>query len=150
MGQATVVGGLLGTLVLGVWLGCAGVGDPLALANDGGALVEDGGADVSDGPIYPLLCYNRDKDPGETDFDCGGVCPPCALGKGCAVVADCVKGQCVSNICTSPASCSNGKHDGSETDVDCGGPDCATCATAKKCKLGSDCTSATCVSGACG
>jgi hypothetical protein len=96
------------------------------------------------------MCYNGDKDVGETDFDCGGPCPPCKLGQGCAVMSDCMKGQCVANKCTAPATCSNNKRDVNETDVDCGGPDCPTCATGKKCKVDSDCTSGTCASGVCG
>ena len=151
MGQATVVGGLLGSLALGVLIGCAGSGDPQMLASDAGNGPADAVApvDVSDGPMYPRMCFNNDKDPGETDFDCGGNCKPCMLGQGCAIMADCMKGQCVSNKCTAPATCSNGKRDVNETDVDCGGPDCATCATGKKCKIDSDCASGMCASGAC-
>jgi hypothetical protein len=152
MGQARLGGGLLVALALGFWIGCAGAGDPLANSQD-----PDGGADADppameagpDGPTYSPLCYNHDKDPGETDFDCGGNCPPCALGLSCIVKADCAKGDCVSFICTAPSSCSDGRRDNKETDVDCGGPDCATCASGKKCTTGTDCTSKTCTSGTC-
>ena len=106
MGQATVVGGLLGSLALGVVLGCAGAGDPPMLASDAGSDPADvaSPADVFDGLPYPRMCYNGDKDVGETDFDCGGTCMPCPLGEGCVKVTDCLKGQCVSNKCTAPAT----------------------------------------------
>src|SRR5436309_14865660 len=103
MGQARCGWGLAGALVLGLWLGCAGRGD---FANDGGAATADS-ALVTDappeGPTYSSYCFNKNKDPGETDFDCGGNCPQCPLGDGCVLKSDCAKGDCVSFVCTAAA-----------------------------------------------
>jgi cysteine-rich repeat protein len=38
----------------------------------------------------------------ETDVDCGGSCPPCALGRTCGIGADCVSGICVATLCVAP------------------------------------------------
>ncbi len=62
---------------------------------------------------------------GETDFDCGGGCSACALGRHCASVADCVEGTCSQGVCVA-SSCTNRVKDGAETSVDCGGS-CAPC-----------------------
>jgi hypothetical protein len=144
------VRGLCGTFLFGFLLGCAGAGDPIVdVSEDAGAIdVEDAGA--VDAPHYSSFCFNTNKDPGETDFDCGGNCPQCALGLACVMKSDCAKGDCVSFICASPASCSNSKRDNKETDVDCGGADCPTCAATKKCTQNSDCASASCVADVCG
>lgn len=42
-------------------------------------------------------CVNgiRDIEVGETDIDCGGDCPPCAVGRFCSVDADCAASECV-------------------------------------------------------
>jgi hypothetical protein len=39
-------------------------------------------------------CSNGVPDCGETDADCGGPCPPCALGQICEMDADCASGHC--------------------------------------------------------
>jgi hypothetical protein len=135
-------------------LGCAGRNDALLASGEDAsvdsALTLDAPRDTGpERPTYSSFCYNGNKDPNETDFDCGGNCPPCALGKGCIMASDCAKGSCVSMVCTAPATCSNGKKDAKETDVDCGGPDCTPCAAGKKCSTGTDCTSGTCSSGTC-
>lgn len=44
-------------------------------------------------------CLDQIKSGDETDVDCGGSCPPCALGKSCKVNADCTPGVCRTNVC---------------------------------------------------
>ena len=156
MVQAAVGGGLPRTYAfvalaaLALSLACAGRGDAIEGAGGagGGDAAIDGGLDASS---IPLSCRNGNKDIGETDLNCGGQCPPCALNQGCAQDADCAKGMCVLETakCTAPASCSNGRRDGNETDTDCGGHDCAACANNRICKVNDDCASASCVSGSC-
>jgi hypothetical protein len=154
MGKATVGRGLLAALALGLGLGCAGRNDAL-LASDAAAvdsaLTLDAAKDIGpERPMYSSYCSNGNKDPNETDFDCGGNCMPCPLGKGCIQGSDCAKGTCVSMVCTAASTCSDSKKDGKETDVDCGGADCAACAAGKKCSTGTDCTGGTCSNGTCG
>ena len=97
-------------------------------------------------------CTNGKMDAGETDVDCGGGCPGCALGEACMQNTDCA-GTLIcgaGDTCEmAPPTCPNMKKDGSETDVDCGGGSCATCALGKTCKADADCASAYCKSGSC-
>jgi hypothetical protein len=137
---------LLAGAGLAVSLGCAGRG-----ASDWDAGVDSGpdlGVDVS---TLPFQCRNGNKDVGETDLNCGGPCPPCALDQGCAQDVDCAKGRCVLDTakCTAAATCSNGRRDVSETDTDCGGPDCAPCAANRMCSANDDCQSLVCSNGRC-
>ena len=41
-------------------------------------------------------CFNGLRNPGESDIDCGGDCPPCAAGRHCSSAADCLSTSCVS------------------------------------------------------
>jgi hypothetical protein len=164
MAQAAAVRGLVAVLFSVVWLGCAGHNDALLATGldakgDGSIGNADGAVDrtplppvdaAPERPAFSSYCYNGDKDPNETDFDCGGNCAPCDLGKKCIMTSDCAKGTCVGGVCTGPASCSNRMKDPSETDVDCGGAECAGCASGKKCKTAADCASGTCTGGTCG
>ena len=53
------------------------------------------------------LCTDSLKNGTETDVDCGGSCPACALGLKCAGSADCVSGNCGTGVCVNPGnSCS--------------------------------------------
>ena len=163
MAQAAVVRGLVAILLPGVWLSCAGHNDAL-LATGTDAAVDnsigstDGPTDrmavqpmdaPSERPTFSSYCSNGDKDPTETDFDCGGNCAPCDLGKHCIANTDCARGTCIGSTCTGPASCSDRSKDGNETDVDCGGADCLSCADGKKCRTATDCDSGTCTAGTC-
>ena len=40
-------------------------------------------------------CTDGEKDGAETDVDCGGPCPACAVGRGCSTGSD-----CTSHVCT--------------------------------------------------
>jgi hypothetical protein len=51
----------------------------------------------------PTTCQNGTLDPGESDVDCGGDCPPCANGFDCNGADDCVSGFCQGGTC---AACS--------------------------------------------
>ena len=44
-------------------------------------------------------CTDGIQDGSETDADCGGACPPCALGLHCAVGADCASTGCSGGAC---------------------------------------------------
>jgi len=84
-------------------------------------------------------------DSGETDLDCGGPCPPCAVGQRCLVNTDCQKPRaCVGGLCTPTVSCTDGVQDGDETGVDCGGTSCLACPGAR-CRLDTECASNLCL-----
>jgi hypothetical protein len=44
-------------------------------------------------------CADHQQNGGETDMDCGGSCPACALGKTCKAPTDCASGLCGSGKC---------------------------------------------------
>ena len=91
------------------------------------------------------VCVDNEKDGNETDIDCGGECPQCAVGQGCSVDYDCTTRACdgVTSICdTDP--CSDHRQDGLESAVDCGGGRCAGCAVSEACQLYSDCATGFC------
>ncbi len=94
------------------------------------------------------LCSNQERDGGETDVDCGGVCKPCANGKICEVNGDCLDRSCIEGMCQ-PESCTDGKKSPGETGMDCGGPDCAKCPPGGGCGADLDCTSGICTDDVC-
>ena len=105
--------------------------------------------DLGDGEIVDP-CNDGVLGPGETDLDCGGLCPGCRDGWACLIDADCASGFCDSSLtCAVPQpSCSDGEKNGSETDTDCGG-DCPGCPIGGGCELGGDCQSGACLAGDC-
>lgn len=99
----------------------------------------------------PAHCENQATDLmlGETDYNCGGPCPPCPLGFNCATSTDCFNGPCISGKCEQP-SCNDGVMDDGETGVDCGGvPSCPLCPEGQACLKGDDCQSSVCWAGIC-
>jgi hypothetical protein len=100
----------------------------------------------------PASCDDNVKDNGETDVDCGGPCPPCALGQGCLDDVDCsttaagcdgALGGCRCDAFTDTCvadHCSDQRKDDGETDVDCGGGQCPGCGPNKGCATTSDCS----------
>jgi hypothetical protein len=86
-------------------------------------------------------------DGDETDVDCGGSCPPCAIDAACGNLdANCQSNNCYFNKCTQVSpTCMNGAKDFAESDVDCGGPVCPGCAANKICKGNEDCASNLCI-----
>lgn len=109
-----------------------------------------GGGTGGQAPPPPPHCENgsTDEEEGETDRNCGGDCPKCAIGKRCAIDSDCVNDSCVAGRCQDP-DCDDDTENGSETDIDCGGDHCSECADGQGCKKGSDCESGVCKSGKC-
>ena len=93
---------------------------------------------------YPDYCSDRIKNEDETDVDCGGSCPPCALpGKDCNEDKDCDNAKCFNSTCQNPG-CSDGLQNGDESDVDCGVTCPSMCAVGKKCSSNDYCVSRYC------
>ena len=101
----------------------------------------------STGPL-PEGCDDGLQNGDETDKDCGGSCPACALDLMCLVDADCDSLSCEGGVCVE-ATCDDGKQDGVETDVDCGGGVCDLCLDGDSCAVGEDCESAVCTDKIC-
>ncbi len=51
-------------------------------------------------PTVAPTCNDLIQNGGETDVDCGGPCPACVLGQGCAGGSDCQSGFCTGAVCT--------------------------------------------------
>ncbi|HEY3256355.1 MAG TPA: hypothetical protein VGJ91_20490 [Polyangiaceae bacterium] len=96
-----------------------------------------------DSSTAPPHCQNELQDEGESDLNCGGACPPCALTQHCNASADCRDADCIDGICQAPG-CNDGNQTDQETDVDCGGGACKTCAVGRGCHVGSDCQTGVC------
>ena len=94
-------------------------------------------------PMVMESCSDGTRNGTESDVDCGGPCPKCALGKRCTSATDCESAECMGGSCAA-ISCSDGEKNGAETDVDCGGGSCPACTDGRKCATGSDCQSTTC------
>ncbi len=92
-------------------------------------------------------CNDMVKNGDESDVDCGGSCPPCAVGKGCRKGGDCTSGLCFNGLCVTP-SCGDMIKNGSETDVDCGG-NCPPCSVGKGCLVNGDCIDGACINNQC-
>ncbi len=71
-------------------------------ASGGGA--GGGGAAAGGGGGAPASCTDSTLDSDETDVDCGGSCPPCALNLACLGPADCQTGVCAAAHCAMPAN----------------------------------------------
>jgi LPXTG-motif cell wall-anchored protein len=98
-------------------------------------------------PKVVAACSDNVKNYGETDVDCGGLCPPCEEGKRCIKNSDCVGKNCFNGVCTQ-VSCSDEIQNQDETDVDCGGS-CDRCDEGLMCAKDSDCTTDYCQDGTC-
>jgi formylglycine-generating enzyme required for sulfatase activity len=128
--------------------------------NGGKTTIKDSGSDADsalddatvDAAVFDagLGCADGMKDNLETDVDCGGtVCQPCADGKMCKEITDCLGKGCTNNTCDTP-TCTDKILNEDETDVDCGGSTCPKCTVGRKCSVGGDCTSSTCTGGTSG
>ncbi|HEX7451961.1 MAG TPA: hypothetical protein VF294_06740, partial [Polyangiaceae bacterium] len=96
--------GVLLVAVTGVLLlGCR-TEDVVATADTGGAA----GASASGGTIEAgsptASCANSVRDPGESDVDCGGPCPACAIGAACTSNENCASGSCADSKCAATLS----------------------------------------------
>lgn len=56
----------------------------------------------SDGVCLAPSCTDGARNGDETDLDCGGDCPGCALGGACETALDCASGACTDRVCTEP------------------------------------------------
>src|SRR5579871_3669701 len=65
-------------------------------------LPSDGGADFAIAPDLAPSCTDGLRDGDETDVDCGGSCPKCALGRHCSIASDCASGHCIGGLCVEP------------------------------------------------
>src|SRR5438067_158732 len=80
-----------------------------------GDCVADAGCDLSNSKCNPSQCNDGQKEPPETDVDCGGVCSGCALNKTCAADADCVSSACdASSLKCVTSQCADHRRDGAE------------------------------------
>jgi hypothetical protein len=71
------------------------------------AAADDGNVQAADAAIEtaaPPTCTDQIQNQGETDVDCGGICPKCGLGKGCSLPGDCASGNCTNKRCCTPTS----------------------------------------------
>jgi hypothetical protein len=113
-------------LVVAVLAGCTGSAIPI------------GGGNQS------VSCTDGVKNGNETDVDCGGVCSPCAAGKGCLIDADCASAACVGNLCCAAgtADCNGNPADGCEATLATDPHNCGRCGVACG-------TNISCVAGEC-
>ncbi len=90
-------------------------------------------------------CSDNVKNGTETDVDCGGGCPPCAVGGACMQNGDCVTNVCnpATQTCSAMPTCMDGIKNQNETDIDCGGM-CGPCAVGQDCTTNADCSSGNC------
>lgn len=102
----------------------------------------------ADGDCVAPTCEDGARNGSESDVDCGGTCPACAVGGRCELPADCETGRCEDFTCAA-ASCTDGVRNGDESDVDCGGSICGRCAEAGACEQAGDCLAGACVAGVC-
>lgn len=58
--------------------------------------------DTSSTPPDPDTCFDSGLNNGESDFDCGGPCPPCGPGEMCFDPDDCTAGACEFGKCPEP------------------------------------------------
>jgi hypothetical protein len=72
-----------------------------------GADCTTGSCNAQTGKCLAATCADNIQNQGESGVDCGGgVCPTCALGKGCGSTADCAGALvCAAGVCSYPTSC---------------------------------------------
>lgn len=113
-----------------------------------GAVLASANACLTPSIIFPddeiRHCKNGEKDPNESDIDCGGDdCDGCALGRDCEADIDCEVNNCVDGKCKEPG-CGDGAQNPGESDIDCGGVCGASCGIDQRCEKDSDCASGSC------
>jgi len=93
----------------------------------------------------PQTCDDGVQNGGESDIDCGEVCPDkCGGGERCEDDNDCFSDNCGDNDRCIQATCDDDIKNDDESDVDCGGNDCDECEIGEKCDRNSDCESGNC------
>lgn len=85
---------------------CGCVADCEGLScNDGNAATSGDVCGANGACVGSNACSNGAQDPGEAAVDCGGGCPPCAVGSTCAAAVDCQSGYCQQGRCADPMPC---------------------------------------------
>jgi hypothetical protein len=115
-------------------------------ANQNSTPMDSNGITINTSLIYEP-CDNGEKDTGEADIDCGGICSiKCEIGDKCIFNSDCITGLCnqSTKLCRG-ATCFDLIKDGGETDIDCGGNCSTKCEEGKSCLNNSDCRSNICI-----
>jgi hypothetical protein len=86
----------------------------------------------SDETCRAPACDDGFQNQDETDVDCGGGCPDCAVGKKCEKDADCATDDCRDDKCYGVEDCLDGEDDDGDGDIDCADDDCGAfeCTTA--------------------
>jgi len=110
----------------------------------------DDGACVLDGDCASFFCAeeagvcidtcgDQERQFGESDIDCGGVCDTlCDARDTCYTAGDCPETlTCLDGFCLGP-HCANNAPDGDESDRDCGGS-CFLCGLNQMCNTTDDC-----------
>ncbi|HYQ43293.1 MAG TPA: carbohydrate binding domain-containing protein [Polyangiaceae bacterium] len=115
---------------------CGGMGGSSGDKGQGGSAAIAGEAGTA---AAPGTCMNSQKDPDESDVDCGGPgkCARCSLNARCSTNSDCETDLCSNKRCAEPR-CDDGIRNQDETDVDCGGS-CLPCNTGLLCASDADC-----------
>ena len=93
------------------------------------------------------VCTDGASSPAESGIDCGGGCPPCAVGERCRGHQDCASQSCVADVCQLP-TCDDRVKNGTEADEDCGGQ-CPACPPGRDCQADQDCAQGVCEDGFC-
>jgi hypothetical protein len=100
--------------------------------HDGGDEGDPAGDGLSGDPFAgdPGPCHDGVQNHGETDIDCGHVCPtPCANGEHCEAGIDCLSGWCDGTLCAdAPENCFDGIDNDGDDDIDCADDECTTIA----------------------
>lgn len=93
-----------------------------------------------EGGCFGSTCSDGEPGPGESDVDCGGSCPACAVGKLCGTGGDCASKLCIGGSCKACAGTSDCSSLGAYY---CAAPDCvpkkglaAGCASDDECASG--------------
>ncbi len=94
-------------------------------------------------------CGNGVMDFGESDKDCGLVCPmKCKKGQTCVLQGDCVTGSSCTHVLGDGDYCmdlcANGELDPAEPEIDCGAACPTKCKVAQACGKDADCATASC------
>lgn len=63
----------------------------------------DGSSDGTPDRVDADHCDDDERNGDETDLDCGGSCPPCAIGRSCGRPQDCSSDACVDGVCCESA-----------------------------------------------
>jgi hypothetical protein len=105
----------------------------------------------AEGRCVAATCTDQITNQGESDQDCGGICPlRCAEDQACLVDLDCEPNLfCPPATRRCTASCTDRMRNGAEILTDCGGGVCPGCPDATECTEAADCDSGVCSNAGC-